>query len=208
ARGEYSIDQPERLRKTLLPQGDLPVRDSVDSGRDAVSQRAQLTGAEDELAHARAAATEDEVVRAQLRQLELRLLDQEQVLDWLRERAEPVLGRRLQLAQLVLRLREREPAMEVDLQRLRADVVGRHVRVDTCVDPDRARDDAALPAQLRDRFGEQLDVELEAESGDVTGLLVAEQVPGAADLEVAHRDREPRAELGVVGERRKPPAGF
>ena len=37
-------------------------------------------------------------------------------------------------------------------------------------------------------------------------LLGAEQVAGAADLEVAHRDREAGAELGVVGERREPGA--
>ena len=36
------------------------------------------------------------------------------------------------------------------------------------------------------------------------GLLGAEQVAGAADLEVAHRDLEAGAELGVVGERRQP----
>ncbi len=35
------------------------------------------------------------------------------------------------------------------------------------------------------------------------GLLVAQQVAGAADLEVAHRDAEARAELRVVGERRE-----
>ena len=32
----------------------------------------------------------------------------------------------------------------------------------------------------------------------MAGLLVAEQVAGAAQLEVAHRDLEARAELGVV----------
>jgi hypothetical protein len=37
----------------------------------------------------------------------------------------------------------------------------------------------------------------------VPGLLRAEQLAGAADLEVAHRDREAGAELGVVGERRQ-----
>ena len=35
----------------------------------------------------------------------------------------------------------------------------------------------------------------------MTGLLVAEEVPGATDLEIAHRDVEPGAELRVVGER-------
>ena len=38
-------------------------------------------------------------------------------------------------------------------------------------------------------------------------LLVAEQVAGAADLEVAHRDAEARAELGVVRERREAGGG-
>ena len=40
----------------------------------------------------------------------------------------------------------------------------------------------------------------------MTGLLRAEQVAGAADLEVAHRDLEAGAELGVVGERGEPRA--
>ena len=35
----------------------------------------------------------------------------------------------------------------------------------------------------------------------MAGLLVAEQVPGAAYLQVAHRDLKARAQLGVVGER-------
>ncbi len=37
----------------------------------------------------------------------------------------------------------------------------------------------------------------------MAGLLVAEQVAGAAQLEVAHRDLEPGSELGVVGQRRQ-----
>ena len=65
-------------------------------------------------------------------------------------------------------------------------------------------DRAALTRELGDGLAEHLDVELEPERGDVAGLLRAEQVAGAADLEVAHRDREAGAELGVVGERRQP----
>ena len=42
----------------------------------------------------------------------------------------------------------------------------------------------------------------------MTRLLRAEQVPCAANLEVAHRDREPGSELGVVGQRREPSAGL
>jgi hypothetical protein len=38
----------------------------------------------------------------------------------------------------------------------------------------------------------------------VAGLLVAEQVAGAAHLEVAHRDLEAGAELGEVRERGEP----
>src|SRR5919201_3933152 len=81
ARGEYSIDQPQRLWKTLLAQGSFAVGDGVDGGRDAIPHSAQLAGAEDDLADARTSAAEDEVVRAERRQLQLRLLDQEEVLD-------------------------------------------------------------------------------------------------------------------------------
>ena len=66
----------------------------------------------------------------------------------------------------------------------------------------------AWPGELGHCLVEHLDVELEAERRDVTGLLGAEQVAGTADLEVAHRDLEAGAELGVVGERRKPGAGL
>ena len=40
------------------------------------------------------------------------------------------------------------------------------------------------------------------------GLLVAEQVAGAAQLQVAHRDLESGAELGVVRQRRQPLRGL
>ena len=79
--------------------------------------------------------------------------------------------------------------------------VAGHVRVDSRIHADRPSRGAALSRELRDGLAEQLDVELEAERGDVAGLLRAEQVAGAPDLEVAHRDREACSELGVVGER-------
>jgi hypothetical protein len=41
------------------------------------------------------------------------------------------------------------------------------------------------------RLRHHLDVEVEADGGDVPRLLAAEQVAGAADLEVAHCDLEP-----------------
>ena len=126
------------------------------------------------------------------------------MLDGLRHRAVAVLERRVQLAQLVVRLREREPAVDVDLQRLRGDVARRHVRVHARVDPHRPRRQPPMTLELGDRLGEHLDVELEPERGNVARLLGAEQVAGAADLEVPHRDLEAGAELGVVGEGREP----
>ena len=60
-----------------------------------------------------------------------------------------------------------------------------------------------MPRQLLDGLGEHLAVQLEADRRHVARLLVAEQVAGAAQLEVAHRDAVARAELGVVGERRE-----
>ena len=85
--------------------------------------------------------------------------------------------------------------------------VAGHVGVDAGVDAHRARGRAPRwPESSATASCEHLDVELEAERGDVAGLLGAEQVAGAADLEVAHRDREAGAELGVVGERREPRA--
>src|ERR687888_1965973 len=176
ARGQYSIDQTERLREALFAERDLTVGDRVDGGRNAVAEASQLARAEDDLPDAHTAAAKDKVVRPELRHLQLCLLDQEQVLDRLGKRAEPVLRRGLQLAQLVLRLGEREPAVQVDLQRLRADVIRRHVGVDACVHTHRARSDAPLSRQLGNRFGKELDVELEAERRDMARLLVTKQI--------------------------------
>ena len=128
------------------------------------------------------------------------------MLDGLGHRAEAILGGGAELAQLVLRLGEREPPVEVDLLRLAGDVVGGHVGVHLRLDAHGPADRAPRPGQLGHGLAEQLDVELEADRGDVAGLLGAEQVAGAADLEVAHRDREARAELRVVGERGEPGA--
>ena len=44
--------------------------------------------------------------------------------------------------------------------------------------------------QAVDGLAEELAVEVEADLGDVAGLLGAEEVAGAADLEVAHGDFE------------------
>src|SRR5215213_7353161 len=180
ARVEYSIDQSNRYRKFIGAQRNLAARAHVDGGPDLASQRAQLRGAEQERADRSLAAAEDQVVRSGSRELQLRLLDREQVLDGLGQRAVAVLGGRLQLAQLVFGLRQREAAVEVDLERLGLDVRRRHVRVHGRLYADRPRRRPPLARQLR-----------------------AEQVARAADLEVAHRDREAGAELGVVRKRRE-----
>src|SRR5262245_37658449 len=160
-----SIDQPERLGKSIVrAKAHFAVSYGVDGRVDAVSELLELAGAEDEPPDGRLAAAEDEVVGAEERDLDLRLLDREQVLDRLRQRAVAVLEPRLELAQLVLGLGEREPAMDVDAQRLRTDVLLRDVRVDASVHPDRPRGHTPLSLQLRDRLVQQLDVELEADS--------------------------------------------
>src|SRR5947207_2181926 len=79
ARGQYSIDQSKRLRKSLLAQADLVVRRGVYGGVDAPTQVAELAGSEHHLTDARLPAAEHEVVGADLRELELRLLDEEEV---------------------------------------------------------------------------------------------------------------------------------
>src|SRR5262249_32318583 len=134
-----SIDQPDRLRKSVLaPQTDLSGSNRVHGGVDPATQLAQLARAEHELADGRLAAPEDEVVGPEARHLDLRLLDREEVLDRLGERPVAVLERRLKLAQLVFGLREREPAVDVDSERLGADVLLRDIRIDPGIDPDGA----------------------------------------------------------------------
>ena len=61
-----------------------------------------------------------------------------------------------------------------------------------------------LAAQLGDRLLEQVAVGLEADRAQVAVLLGAEQVAGAADLEVARGDAEAGAEVGELDDRRQP----
>ena len=63
-----------------------------------------------------------------------------------------------------------------------------HVRVDLLA--------RRLALQLAHRLVEELRVELEADRLDLAGLVLAEQVARAADLEIVARDLEARAELG------------
>ena len=58
-----------------------------------------------------------------------------------------------------------------------------------------------LAPGLGDGLGDELDVEVVADRGDVPRLVRAQEVAGASDLEVAHGDLEPRAQLGVLADR-------
>ena len=90
-------------------------------------------------------------------------------------------------------LGQRDAAVDVHLGGLHARRSGRDVGVDGGVDADGRRPDGRrrLALQVGDGLGQQLAVQLEADGGDVARLLVAEQVAGAAQLEVAHRDAKP-----------------
>src|SRR3954468_19717612 len=178
-----SIDEPKCLRKSILaPKSYFGISYGVDGRVDAVAEPLQLARAEHQPADRRLAAAEHEVVGAQARELDLRLLDREEVLDRLGQGAVAAFERRLQLAQRVLRLREREPSMHVDAQRLGSDVLLRDERVDPRVDADGPRCDAMLALQFGHGFVQELDVQLEADRCHVAGLLGAEQLAGAADL--------------------------
>jgi hypothetical protein len=61
---------------------------------------------------------------------------------------------------------------------------------------------------LLDRLREEPRVEVEPDRGHVPGLLPAEDVPRAADLEVGERDLEPRAQLRGVEDRLEPLPGL
>ena len=115
-----------------------------------------------------------------------------------------------QLDQLGVLARARDPAVHVDLRLLVRDVVRGHVRVDVDVQAHRLGRFRTVLLRIHLAHGlvEHLHVELEAERRDVAGLLVAEQVAGAAQLEVAHRDLEARAQLRVVAQRAQPVRGL
>ena len=88
-------------------------------------------------------------------------------------------------------------------------VVARHVGVHREVHPHRLDDLLGRVAgEEAHRLVDHPDVQLEAHGRHMPRLLVAEQVARAADLQVAHRDLEAGAELGVVGERGQALAGL
>src|SRR6476661_685306 len=86
-------------------------------------------------------------------------------------------------------------------QTLARDVVVRQVGVDGQLDLDLGRRALAVAAEVGHRLAHEAHIEVEADPCDVAGLLTAEQVAGAADLEVLHRDLDAGPEVGVAGNR-------
>ncbi len=132
----------------------------------------------------------------------------EQRLQRIGHRAEAVGQLMAQREQLVDAGGAGDAAVHVDLRLLVADVARGHVGVEADVEAngfDLVLRVITLDAAHRaDGLVDHLQVQLEAECGDVAGLLVAEEVAGAAQLEVAHRDLQAGAQVGVVGERGEP----
>ena len=78
-------------------------------------------------------------------------------------------------------------------------MVVREVGVDRQLDLDLRGGGLPLAPEVGHRLAHQPDVEVEADPGDVPRLLAAEQVAGATDLEVLHRDLDAGTEVGVAG---------
>src|SRR5205807_3955759 len=104
----------------------------------------------------------------------------------------------------------REMAVSLDAQRRIGDVAGGNERRQPRFRPglhklgfvrrDKIEPDLHLEPrpsffalQLRDRLFEELAIKIEPYRHDMTALRRAEDAAGAANLEVAHRDAEPRA---------------
>ena len=108
----------------------------------------------------------------------------------------------------------RQPAVGLQPQPVAVDVVRRQMRIDRQVDPDvfrLLRGGNGFPVRGGpvgfDCLTDQPHVQVEADPGDVPGLLGAQHVSGAADLEVLHRHRHAGAEFVVLGDGGQPVVG-
>ena len=77
---DYSIGQREGRLQRFHPQRHFTLLGRIDDGRDDDSERLELHRAEDQRADGRSSSAVDEIVGAEPRELQLRLLDREQVL--------------------------------------------------------------------------------------------------------------------------------
>ena len=92
-----------------------------------------------------------------------------------------------------------DPGVGLQPEPFAGHVVVRDVRVDRQLHPDLGLFRRAVALQLADRLADHPHVQVEADPGDVPGLLAAEQVARAADLQVLQGDVHARAHLGVLG---------
>ncbi len=192
--------------------GDLRAPGLVQRLGQLLAQSTRAYGVELDRRDGEAVAAEAHRRGAGLAELDPRALQREQVRQRLGHRPEAILELLAQLLHFGHLQSAGDAAVDLDLGLLVGDVVGRDVGVDVDVQAHRLGQ-LLLPhlavggPGLAHGFVEHLHVQLEAERGDVPGLLVPEQVAGAAQLQVAHRHAESGAELGVVRQRRQPLRG-
>lgn len=80
---------------------------------------------------------------------------------------------------------------------IRRDVAFGDLRLDVQLDVNGDARRGRLPAHPLDGFFEKLAIKLVADRGDVAGLLRAEDVAGAANLQIPHGDAKSRAQIAV-----------
>ena len=100
-----------------------------------------------------------------------------------------------------------QPPVRLEAGRFPADVAGRDVGVHGNLDVHHGRLRDRLAPQRRDRLAHQAAVQVVPDRGDVARLGLAEQVAGAADLEVAHGDPVAGPELGGFADGLEPLVG-
>ncbi len=138
---------------------------------------------------------------AHLRQLQQSLRD-------LRRLAVRVFQIGLDAREFVQRSRPRNAPVRLHPTRVARDVGLRERAGHADLDGHLRRVARRLVLEFLHRVLEQAAVHVVADRRDVPGLLGPEDVPGAADLEVAHRDLEPRAEHRVFLDGTQPLRGF
>ncbi len=115
---EDSSEQLESFGEPLAPSGQLTLGRGIYGARHGDTDIGNVFSAQEQGSDGHPARLEDEVVGPGRSELQLRFLDREQVLDGLGRSAVAVLERRVDLAELVVRDGERQPPVDIDLQRL------------------------------------------------------------------------------------------
>ena len=87
-------------------------------------------------------------------------------------------------------------------------VILRDARIHRQLQPELGLPLGDLAAEGADRFADHAQIKVEADTGDVAGLLPAEQVACAANLQVFERNLHPSAELVVRRDRCEAVVGY